>query len=325
MIKEPPQLTSLVSELSAATWTLAAIGTFIESGLAEALREPRTLDEVAARVDSLSRERIARCLDVVADHGLVTCSSGRYSLAPGAVAFARAPGRIDIIGEIRSTLMQSVAYLDAAARPSPTRGWHHTDPRILQAQGDSSTGFADAVAGPLGAALDGLGDRLRQPGARFLDVGVGVGALSIAMCRNFPELSVVGLDQYDVPLALARDNVARAELADRIELRQLAVQDLRDDAAYDLAWLPACFLAPSMIPAAIARLRAALRPGGWLLMPTLNVAAPERTRHVVGLLLDQWGAVTASDAMAGLVREAGFEAPRTLPGPGWVALVAGQR
>jgi 2-polyprenyl-3-methyl-5-hydroxy-6-metoxy-1,4-benzoquinol methylase len=324
MISEPQQLSNLVDELGRASWTLAAIGTVFESGLAEALREPRTLDELAARIESLPRERIARCLAVVAAHGIVMRDGDRYALAPGALPYSRPPMRTDLCGELRSIMMQTVAYVDAATRPSPARGWYHTDPRILQAQGDSSVGFAGALAGPLGVALDGLGDQLRQPGARVLDVGVGVASLSIALARNFPDLKVVGLDTFDVPLALAHDNVARAELGDRIELRQLAIEDLREQSTYDLVWLPACFLAPSSVSAALARAHAALKPGGWLLLPTLNVDAPAEARAVGGLILEQWGNPTESVATAALVADAGFQV-RTLPGPGWVALVAGHR
>jgi precorrin-6B methylase 2 len=325
MIQDPRQLGALVGELSSATWSLAAIGALFESGLGEALREPRTLEELAARVDALPPERIARLVDAARARGIVVASGDRLVLAPGALGYSRDPMRRDLLGEIRSVLMQTGAYLDAASRGTPTRGWHYSDPRVLQAQGDSSTGFAGALAGPLGAMLDGLQERLAGGDGRFLDVGVGVAALSIAMCERFPALRVVGLDVFDVPMGLARDNVARAGLEGRVELRQLAIQDLREEEAFDLVWLPAIFLAPSTIPAAMARARAALRPGGWLLMPTLNSQAPDMERTAVAVQLEHWGAVTESEAMLKLMADTGFAAPRGIPGPGWVILAAAQR
>lgn len=314
----------MIGDLSSATWTLAAIATVFESGLAEALREPRTIDELAGSVESLPRERIRRCLDIAVTRGLVMQNGDRFALAPGALPYSRGPMRTGLLGEIRSTLMQSVAYVDAATQTTPTRGWYHTDPRLLQAQGDSSIGFAGALGGGLAAALDGLDQRLTSPDARFLDVGVGVAALSIAMARTFPKLRVIGLDVFDVPLSIARENVKRAELGDRIELRQLALEDLREESVYDLVWLPACFLAPSGVTAAIARARAALKPGGWLLSPTVGSNVEPASRQVATLILEQWGTVTESEPVARMFADAGLT-PRTLPGPGWLALVAGQR
>ena len=324
MISDPMQLVSLVDELTTATWTLAAVGTLFESGLADAMGEPRTLDELAARVTALPRERIERCLAVAESRGLVANDGSHYTLAPGAAPFARPPARTDLLGEIRSVMMQSLAYVDASTHDSPSRGWYHTNPRLLQAQGDSSVGFAGVLRERLAARL-GLDERLAQPSARFLDVGVGVGALSIAMCRAFPAVRAVGLDVFDVPLAIARENVVRAELVDRVELRQLAVEDLRDEAAYDLAWLPACFLPPSSLQSALARIHAALRPGGWVLMPTLASGAPDQTRRIWSMVLEQWGSVTESDATRQAVDDAGFAEALVLPGPGWVALVAGRK
>jgi hypothetical protein len=52
-------------------------------------------------------------------------------------------------------------------------------------------------------------------------ISVGVAALSIAMCRAWPTLPVVGLDPFEPALALARQNVAEAGFQDRIALRQI--------------------------------------------------------------------------------------------------------
>jgi 2-polyprenyl-3-methyl-5-hydroxy-6-metoxy-1,4-benzoquinol methylase len=325
MMKTAQQLMTVLDELTLSAWTLAAFATVFESGLAEALAEPKTLDELARRVDSLPRERIERCLDVVAGRGLVTVTDGKYQLAEGAMCFAKPPMRTFVQAELRTSMLQPAAYVDAAARGTPTRGWHHTDPRILQAQGDASAQFAGALKNHLLPMFGDLGERLARPSARLLDVGVGVASLSIAMCRNFPELRVVGLDVFDVPLGMARENVARAGLADRIELRQLALEDLKEEAAYDLVWLPACFLTPSGIPVAMTRARAALRPGGRILLPAISDQAPDAHRRVYSLVLEQWGAVTPASFLVEQLAAAGFVQPQTLPGPSpWMALVTAQ-
>jgi 2-polyprenyl-3-methyl-5-hydroxy-6-metoxy-1,4-benzoquinol methylase len=153
---------------------------------------------------------------------------------------------------------------DLAAHPERPPGWGNEDAAILQSLGQGSAAIAGAIkaAAP---ALAGLADGLARDDAAFLDVGAGVAALSIAICRTWPAVRVVGLEPWEPPLRLARANVARAGLEGRIELRAQAVEDLADREAYDAAFLALPFIAPELVPVAVARSCAALRPGGWLL------------------------------------------------------------
>jgi 23S rRNA G2445 N2-methylase RlmL len=57
--------------------------------------------------------------------------------------------------------------------------------------------------------------------------------IAIELCRAFPALRVVGLEPAAAPLVQARANVAAAQLADRIALRQQGVEDLHDSEAFD--------------------------------------------------------------------------------------------
>jgi SAM-dependent methyltransferase len=325
-ISTPQQFSVLVDELASSSWTLAAIGALFDSGLADQLRAAATLDELAQRCPALPRERIQRCLAVAVLRGVVALEEGRYRLAPGVLPYLEPPRRTMLEGDYRSYLLQPAAYLRAAmTAPAPT-GWAHTDPVILQAQGDGSAMFATALKANLARQLGDLEARLERPEARFLDVGTGVGALSIAMCRAFPALHAVGLDPYEVPLQLARTNVSRAGLGDRVELRQVRVQEIRDEADFDLVWLPAFFLrSREEVAGALARIRIALRPGGWVLIPTANPNAGEAQLAVWSLVMECWGGpvLQAPDAEA-LVAAAGLT-PHTIPGPSWVAMVAAQR
>ena len=53
-----------------------------------------------------------------------------------------------------------------------------------------------------------------------LDVGTGTAQIPIELCRLDPRARVVGVDLAAAMLEVGRQNVARAGLADRIELRQ---------------------------------------------------------------------------------------------------------
>jgi release factor glutamine methyltransferase len=58
------------------------------------------------------------------------------------------------------------------------------------------------------------------PGARVADVGTGSGAIALALADEHPGARVVALDLSPDALSLARENVERTGLGDRVELRQ---------------------------------------------------------------------------------------------------------
>ena len=317
MIGNPQEMRALTQELANSAWTLGAIGALVESGLLEHLREPHGLDDLAACCPGLSKSRIERCVAVAAAAGVVVPDGAQYRLSQGALPFSQPPMRATLQGEIRATLMQVMALLDSSSDPRPRTGWRHTNAALLQAQGDASAMFAPALKANMIASLGDLAQRLDRPGARFLDVGVGVASLAISMCRCWQGLHVVGLDTFDVPLGMARQNVERAGLADRIELRKIAVEELRDEESFELAWVPSFFIPAPVLATAVARVRASLRPGGWMLFPIGGLAGTdERARAVFGLICELWGgpALTTSEAEF-LLKASGFSTVRVLPGP----------
>jgi 2-polyprenyl-3-methyl-5-hydroxy-6-metoxy-1,4-benzoquinol methylase len=326
MIKSPQELRALTTDLTMSTWTLAAIGALFESGLVDQLKEPKTVDELAAACRSLARSRLERCLDVASAAGVVVADGGRYRLADGMMPFAQPPMRTSLHGDIRSQLMQSVEFLKSSGAGEARGGWTHTDEAILQAQGDASAAMPLMLMGQVLPAIGGdLAARLGQKGARFLDVGVGVGQLAITACRMWPEMNIVGLDVFDAPLALARQNVARANLGNRIELRKQSVEDLRDESVYDFAWLPAFFIPVAAMSNAFTRVRASLKEGGWVLVGTFG-GGDDRQRAVNALILDLWGGVMSNADIEALLSAVGFSTVRKLPmPPGAPVLFAAQR
>jgi len=326
MIGKPEELRALTHELTTSAWTLAAIGALFESKMADELREPRTVAEIAVKCTAFTPERIARCLDVLAAIGVVVEEGGRHRLADGAMPFVQPGMRPTLVGDVRSQLMQALAFLDSARGEAPVTGWRHTDRAVLQAQGDASAAFPTMFKMHIVPNLGDLGARLERDGAKFLDVGVGVASLAIAMCRTWPALAVVGLDVADAPLGVARENVARAGLADRIELRKTAVQELRDEAAFAAAWLPGVFIPKAVLPAALRRVHAALEPGGWMIFPS-HAGVEPRARAVGALVTDLWGGEPLAQAEAEkLLADAGFATVRALPGPPWAPkLMVAQR
>ena len=82
-----------------------------------------------------------------------------------------------LLAGIRTDLFTAATALRGT---SPVSGWTHVKADLLQSAGDVSAGFPRLLLTRIAPQLEGLVDRLASPDAAFLDVGVGVAALSIA-------------------------------------------------------------------------------------------------------------------------------------------------
>lgn len=279
-------VSQLVTRLGASTYALVVLGAVLEEKTG------------GARLDPSIKAESERFLGML---GVPEMLSGVEGAQLGPV-----------IAEIRSILLQGTSiFLNPASEP----GWKVVDAKTLQAQGDYSARHAYSWRKNIVPHLEGLSARLASNDGAFLDVGVGVAALAIAMAQLWPSLRVVGIDPWAPVLEIARKNVARAELSTRIELREQAVQDLADTEVFDFAWLPSGFLGGAIVRAALERIYQGLRSGGWVLMsaasqnPDPNVAAYLRLVQV----LHGGSAITPAEAEA-LLSDIGYAQVQTLSG-----------
>jgi SAM-dependent methyltransferase len=325
----PEEVRALTSDLSMSVWSLAALGVLFEqSRLVDHLRRgPTSIDDLAKDCPSLSREQIEKVLGVARALGVVsTTTAGCHVLTEAAMPFASPPMQTAFTGDIRSTLMQATKFFNTAGTGSTSQGWDHIDPRVLQAQGDASSMLAPMLLRQILPTLGSdLASRLARPGACFLDAGVGVGAIAIALCRLLPELHTIGIDVYEPSLALARKNIEEANLTTRITLRQEALESIQDEAIVDLAWLPSFFI-PTVV-AALPKLHRALRKDGWLLLGVENTTSNLRDSSVWQLRNALWGGLSLSiEEGESLLEASGFTKVQTIRGPEWApAMVVGCR
>lgn len=233
---------------------------------------------------------------------------------------------VALLGFVEGFLTQAsdfVAHPDRSA-------WDHEDPNILLAQGHTSALVAALLQRfVLPVLSDELNARMAQPDAAFLDVGTGVAALAIAMCRLWPSLQVVGIDPSEHALALAREQVAGADADGQVELRQASIEDLEDAEQFDLAWVPTFFISGAVLEQAITRVHAALRPGGWATLgsyarpgiPFIDALADLRT-------VRQGGALRTPHELAASLTSAGFSDVAIHSSADWrppMVFVAGRR
>lgn len=114
----------------------------------------------------------------------------------------------------------------------------------------------------------------------ILDVGTGTAQILIAFCRQVPDVQVVGVDAAESMLAVGRENVVRARLADRIELKLADAKLLPFADGFFAAVMSNSIVHHIPEPAAVvAEMVRVLRPGGAIFVRDLLRPADEPTRQ----------------------------------------------
>ena len=317
----------VITDLSSSVWAFSALACALETGLLEALSETHRLTDLGQR-SGIPACLVEGLLDVLVSLGFLLRTDDGYSSTPDLLPLLQTPARDALLADIRSVYLQSCAMIDAAKRRTLLAGWSHTDPELLAAQGASSGSLFHTLAQTLFPRLDALIERLQSPTGTFLDVGTGVGAIAIQMCRLFPRLHVVGLEPQDAPLAEARRNVAAAKLRERIELRAQRIEDLADREAFDLVWLPQVFLPREVLKRGLRRAWKALRPGGWILLIAFSTPGMDLDAALLRLANVAYGGDPLSpEQVASLLVDADFARTQVFPSPagGIPKLIVGQR
>lgn len=317
-----------ILELWESVWAFSALAGALEGGILDELATPHTPSQISERTGA-SPALVDALLDVLVALDLVEVSGEAFVCAPGMVAYTSGWRKEVVCADLRATqLMGAELVARLRAGGAAAHGWRYSDPALLQAWGVRSTEPVHIWAERLFPALEGLVEALAAPTASFLDVGTGVGHLAIAMCRQFPALRVVGIDPFETPLELARRNVTEAGLEGRIELRPEPVQDLSDENCYDLAWVPIMFLPADVAACGLHRVRAALRPGGWVVLGSLAAEGEglqPAVRRLVSALFGS-GRLLPQHAVE-MFRAADYEGIQVLPAtPGVpVRMIVGRR
>ncbi|HKE98796.1 MAG TPA: class I SAM-dependent methyltransferase [Actinomycetes bacterium] len=250
-------------------------------GLYEALRgQPATAGELAARagVDGryarewLEQQAVAGLLDA---DGEADGDRRRYALPGGHAQVLLDPDDPSYAGAAAlwlGSLARILPRVPAAYRSGEGIPYadYGQDCREAIARFNRPL-FANELPGWL-AAMPGVRARLEAPSARVLDVACGEGWSSIALARAFPGVTVDGVDSDEASIAQARENAAAAGLAGRAGFRVADAAELAGGGGYDAAFVFEALHDMARPVEALRALRAALAPGGSLVVADEKVA-----------------------------------------------------
>ena len=141
----------------------------------------------------------------------------------------------------------------------------------------------------------------------------------------YPKVHVVGYDILDYVLDHARELARRVSVEDRVELRCADILALNENDVFDTIVWSHMFFGPDVRSAAIASLKRALKPGGYLIMPfmadlpdptAVTDTSPARLRLLIAAAYMRWNIYwpKGADLEAEMEHE-GFRHLHTLPHP----------
>lgn len=204
-----------------------------ELGLFELLspHEPRSLETLAAQIDCsearlgalLRVGTVLALLDVDGDH--------RFSLTPVGESLRRNIGLFTwAVGGYGAFLRELPKLTADGATP-----WSH-----LIDGSKVALGSHQANEGLMQGIVHDVMSGLRF--GRVADLGCGNAGRLIELCRRYPEVGAIGFDISEKAIDLARQNIERHVLADRIILRRVNVLDVVEEPEQGQVDLVMCFM-----------------------------------------------------------------------------------
>jgi SAM-dependent methyltransferase len=238
---------------------------------------PLTPDDLAAQAGTDARWT-REWLEQQAVVGYLTVTDGRFALAPGVAETLAQPEALTTMAPAARMIAAAAAQwtrIADAARTGAGLGWREYGPDMFESQADQNRPQLEQLLPDswLAQALPDVHRRL-EAGEPLLvaDVGCGGGWASIGLARRWPSATVHAYDVDGPSVELARSNVERAGLADRVTVHEQDVAAEQPGQTYDLALAVECIHdMPRPVPV-LAAMREMVGEDGHVLVVDEKVA-----------------------------------------------------
>lgn len=307
-IKSLEQAKNTLQSLTESLWIFSALTVLIETGAFTVLCQKTTFNTLK-EITKLPESVLKQVVNLLTEAGFLITENENISLATGMEELVKIGGFERITAQVQTTFGLTNDFVKSSRERKLKAGWHHTDEVILQAQGT----YSEYIVTDCLPQDTKLHNFLNKSNALFLDVGAGVGKISLQLCQTYNNIKVVALEPAEVPFSLATKNIAASEYQDRIELRKTYLQDLADENLYDVVWFPHVFFADSIFNSCLMKIRHALKPNGILFTGAISLEKKCQSTSVRQLINSLYGGLRATNELSNALAEAGFKDIKTFP------------
>lgn len=294
---------------------------------------PKTVDEVA-RLTGASERGLRAIMNALTGFGLLAKNEGRYSLAPDTSAFLvrGKPGYLGGLVEQTSHRLQPWLRLTEIVRTGKTDyavNQENTGSEFFIHLVESIFPLSYPAANRLAEVLDVAS--LNRP-ASVLDLAAGSGVWGITLAQRSPQITVTAVD-WPAVLDVTRRVASHHGVAERFKFSPGDVLSADFGSGHDIA-----ILGHILHSEGEARSRELLRKTFNALAPAGCIAIQEflvdedRSTSTMGLMFavnmlvnTDEGDTFSFNEIAGWLRDAGFENPRTVESPGPSPLILANR
>ncbi len=239
--------------------------------------EPLTADDLAARAGTDPRWT-REWLEQQAVVGYLTVTDGRFALVAGVAETLAQPDALTTMAPAARMIAAAGAQwtrIADAARTGAGLGWREFGQDMRESQADINRPPLEHLLPDswLAQALPDVHRRLAAGEPLLVaDVGCGGGWAAIGLARRWPSVTVHAYDVDGPSVELARSNVERAGLADRVTVHEQDIATEPPGQTYDLALAVECIHdMPRPVPV-LAAMRRMVGEDGHVLVVDEKVA-----------------------------------------------------